>query len=116
MTKTHLSAEDLERRKGQLESRLAELTRRLTKIERHLDDASPADWSEAAQEAENDEVLEGLGLAGQREIEAIHAALKRIEDGTYGICVRTGEPIEPERLDVMPWTPISGKAATAGSA
>jgi RNA polymerase-binding transcription factor DksA len=108
---THLSAAELGARKAQLEARLAELTQRLTKIEDHLDDAPEKDWSEAAQAAENNEVLEGLGMAGAREIEAIHAALKRIETGTYGICVKTGEPIEAARLDLMPWTPVSGKAA-----
>ncbi|NJR13883.1 MAG: TraR/DksA family transcriptional regulator [Phyllobacteriaceae bacterium] len=103
---THLSADELAMRKAQLETRLNELQTRLHKIEDHLDDAPEKDWNEAAQAAENNEVLEGLGLAGQREIEAIHAALKRIEDGTYGICVRSGEIIAKERLDLIPWTPF----------
>ena len=30
------------------------------------------------------------------------AALKRIEEGTYGICIKSGEPIEAERLDANP--------------
>lgn len=42
----------------------------------------------------------------QRELEAqrseIDAALKRVDDGTYGIDEVTGEPINPERLEVMP--------------
>jgi RNA polymerase-binding transcription factor DksA len=109
--KTHLPETELAARKAQLEARLAELDKRLNVIETHLDDTPEKDWSEAAQAAENNEVLEGLGLAGQREIEAIKAALKRIENGTYGICVKTGEPIEAARLDLMPWTPVSGKAA-----
>lgn len=108
---THLNDAELAARKAQLEARLGELTHRLSVIEDHLDDAPEKDWSEAAQAAENNEVLESLGMAGQREIEAIHAALKRIENGTYGICVNTGEPIESARLDLMPWTPVSGKAA-----
>ena len=35
----------------------------------------------------------------------VQAALKRIEDGTYGTCVVDGGPIEPRRLESVPWTP-----------
>jgi RNA polymerase-binding protein DksA len=33
----------------------------------------------------------------------IHAALKRIEDGTYGICTNCGQSIAAERLEAVPW-------------
>jgi DnaK suppressor protein len=33
----------------------------------------------------------------------IDAALKRIEDGTFGICRTCGKPIEPERLELLPY-------------
>ena len=36
-------------------------------------------------------------------LEAIDAALKRIEDGTYGTCVNCGKPIAEERLAAIPW-------------
>ena len=65
---------------------------RLNRIEDHLEQAPNPDWEEEAQEAEMDEVLEGLGQAGTTEIQAIRAALQRIEKGTYGDCVRCGIP------------------------
>ena len=34
----------------------------------------------------------------------IDAALKRIEDGTFGTCRSCGKPIEPERLEFLPHT------------
>jgi len=37
----------------------------------------------------------------------IDEALNRIRDGTYGVCELTGEPIEPERLEAIPWTRFS---------
>jgi RNA polymerase-binding transcription factor DksA len=40
----------------------------------------------------------------------IEEALIRIRDGTYGICELTGKPIEPERLEVIPWTRFSTAA------
>jgi DnaK suppressor protein len=33
----------------------------------------------------------------------IEEALKRIEDGTYGVCMESGEPISLKRLDAIPW-------------
>jgi RNA polymerase-binding protein DksA len=33
----------------------------------------------------------------------IVAALKRLDDGTYGTCVRCGKPIGEERLEARPW-------------
>ena len=36
----------------------------------------------------------------------IDAALKRIEDGTYGICTNRGEQIPEERLEARPWATL----------
>jgi RNA polymerase-binding protein DksA len=36
----------------------------------------------------------------------IDAALKRIEDGTYGKCTKCGKEIAPERLEVYPWASL----------
>lgn len=46
-----------------------------------------------------------LGLMdGERKIlHEIDDALQRIEDGTYGICEGTGEPISKARLKAQPW-------------
>lgn len=41
----------------------------------------------------------------------IDSALARIENGTYGICEETEEPIELERLKLMPWTQVSATGA-----
>jgi RNA polymerase-binding protein DksA len=36
----------------------------------------------------------------------IDAALKRIEDGTYGTCSNCGKPIASERLEARPWATL----------
>lgn len=38
----------------------------------------------------------------QDRIDQINAALERLDAGTYGICARCGQPINPERLEVKP--------------
>jgi len=37
---------------------------------------------------------------------AIDAALKRLDDGTYGRCERCRNEIEPERLGAIPWATL----------
>ena len=37
-------------------------------------------------------------------LQAIEGALRRIEEGTYGVCRDCGEPIAEARLTAIPWT------------
>ncbi len=103
---------DIESRKSTLLARLAELDHRLHGIADELDSHQSKDWEELAVEREEDEVLEGIGVSGLAEIESIRAALQRIKEGVYGYCVKCGEEISEERLDVVPATPFCRKCAT----
>jgi DnaK suppressor protein len=38
-------------------------------------------------------------------LEQVQDALHRLEDGTYGTCLICGRPIEPARLEALPWAP-----------
>lgn len=46
--------------------------------------------------------------ARRREVELrrIEAALKRIDDGEFGYCVKCGDEIAPKRLDLDPTAPL----------
>jgi len=39
-----------------------------------------------------------------RLLQAIDAALTRMDDGSYAVCVSCGQPIGAERLEALPWT------------
>jgi RNA polymerase-binding transcription factor DksA len=93
-------------REAILRARLGELERRLAGIDAELESHASPDWEELAVEREEDEVLEGMGQAGLAEMEKIRAALARVDEGSYGYCVRCGEAISDERLDVLPATPF----------
>lgn len=105
---------DVAQFKGILLKRLAELDTRLQGIEAELDAEHSKDWEELAVEREGDEVLESLGQAGQEEIRAIRAALQRIRDGEYGFCVKCGDEISAQRLEVLPAAPLCTRCASAG--
>ena len=61
--------------------------------------------------SESDRALELRTRDRQRKlISKIDAALKRIEDGTYGYCEETGDPIGIARLDARPIATLSLEA------
>ncbi|MBV2361725.1 TraR/DksA family transcriptional regulator [Thalassococcus sp. CAU 1522] len=94
--------------------RLRELGVRLEEIEDALETPHDKDWDDDAAERAGDEVLERLGESGQAEISRIQNALKRMVDGTYGICVSCGDDISEARLSVLPETPLCKSCAAKG--
>ena len=84
-----------------------DVKQRLKSIDRDIrhEDMS-ADWSEQATERENDEVLQSLGNAADEELAMINTALQRIENGRYFICSECGDEIPPERLELLPYSPL----------
>jgi DnaK suppressor protein len=78
----------------------------------HLQDesANHADIADRAS-SETDRAIELRARDRQRKlISKINAALQRIEDGTYGYCEETGEPIGLKRLDARPIATLSIEA------
>ncbi|HEX5825187.1 MAG TPA: TraR/DksA C4-type zinc finger protein [Candidatus Limnocylindrales bacterium] len=61
--------------------------------------------SQAAAASQVFEQQRDLALRDKDEqhLEAVEAALARLDAGTFGTCVRCGRPIAPERLDALPW-------------
>ncbi len=96
-----------------LRERQRELQVRLNKIEDDFEQPRNPDDDDRAIERNNDEVLEELGESGQRELLAIDAALDRVAAGTFGTCVRCGEAISDQRLDLVPHTPFCHTCAAA---
>jgi DnaK suppressor protein len=98
--------------RGRLEARLAEIVGRIDRIERDLRRTAERDWTEQATLQQNDEVLEGLDELERAEAVAIRQALRRIEEGDYGVCGRCGRPIETQRLSAVPTAETCMRCAT----
>ena len=61
--------------------------------------------------SETDRAIELRARDRQRKLIAkIESALARIEDGSYGYCVETGDPISLRRLDARPIATLSVEA------
>ena len=88
--------------KTRLNKMLAELEGRQQRIGEDLDEPLNPDSSERAVEMEDDAALEGQAVLVEREIASVKRALARIDDGSYGECVRCGERVAPARLEARP--------------
>ena len=73
----------------------------------HLQNENHPDIADRAS-SETDRSIELRARDRQRKlISKIDAALARIEDGTYGYCEETGEPISLRRLEARPIATLS---------
>lgn len=72
---------------------------------------TPQHLAEQGSETYDQSLALDLAAADRKLIKEIDDALKRIDDGTYGVCEMTGKPIKPERLEELPWARFSIEAA-----
>jgi DnaK suppressor protein len=61
--------------------------------------------SQAAAASQVFEQQRDLALRDRNQVhlQAVEAALARLDEGTFGTCVRCGRPIAPDRLEALPW-------------
>jgi DnaK suppressor protein len=61
--------------------------------------------SQAAAASQVFEQQRDLALRDRAEqhLALVDAALARLDDGSYGACLRCGKAIAPERLEALPW-------------
>jgi len=104
--------QDLKKIEKQLLERLKTLSQRVEQIDDDLGEPADDDFAEMATESAGDEVLEGISRAAEDEIRQIKLALKRIEEGVYGECIKCGEAISPARLEAVPYTTRCIRCAT----
>lgn len=89
--------------KEKLEKRLDTLGFRIHELEGDLRAPLNADFAEQATQMEGDEVMEELENNALAEVKQIRAALRRIDDGSYGDCSNCGDAISPGRLEALPY-------------
>lgn len=100
------------------QSRLLNLKKRLdqdrAEVNEFVTDEIEPDSEESADTAAaiyQHDIDEALEEDEKDQIRQIDEALGRIADGTYGICIVTGEPIPVERLRALPWATMTVEAA-----
>jgi RNA polymerase-binding protein DksA len=125
MAAAKLTTQEIDELRTRLESEREELSAQLTTIE---DQAFAATQSDMSGDVGVDDESADAGTATfEREkelsieqnvrdlIQKIDRALKRIDDGTYGICEVCGKPIEKARIKALPYVDLCIKDAQARS-
>jgi DnaK suppressor protein len=67
------------------------------------EDDSIKDLGDQANTAYTREFFFELGNGNRELLRDVAAALRKIEDGSFGACERCGEPIAEKRLDALPF-------------
>jgi DnaK suppressor protein len=62
--------------------------------------------ADSATETFMRELDEGLEENAEHLLEEVEAALRRIDDGSYGTCRACGRQIPEERLEAVPWATL----------
>lgn len=88
--------------KQTLETQLTKLLSRMGQIEDAINDREEPDFEEQAWESQADGVLEELSVVHMREARQVVEALRKMRNGTYGICTVCAEDIPPARLAAIP--------------
>lgn len=96
---------ELAKYKEILEARQAELAGILRNREGITIEKSPDALDEVQNAAERELAIRNLDRESNL-LRNVRAALRRIDDGTYGVCVHCEEDISPKRLNAVPWTPF----------
>ena len=93
------------RRLLELETRLVERTAQKHDAARALALDSPGDTGDVSMADEGTSESFSEAELDATVLQQVRDALRRIDQGTYGRCVVDGAPIEPKRLEALPWTP-----------
>ena len=100
MTKTELN-----KYRTILETKQAELERVIRNRDAITIEKSPDALDEVQHAAERELAIRNLDRESSL-LRNVRAALRRIDDGSFGVCLHCEEEISPKRLNAVPWTPF----------
>src|ERR1700738_311584 len=98
MTKTELN-----KYKEILEKKQAELVQVLRNRDGIAIEKSPDALDEVQNAAERELAIRNLDRESNM-LRMVRAALHRIDEGTFGVCLHCEEDISPKRVNAVPWT------------
>jgi DnaK suppressor protein len=98
---------DVQRFERILKMRLEQTIRSIDRLQdetRSIESDSPSDSADQCVMSVSKEAL--FHQSGERRVmvRRIEAALGRIQQGMFGICIACGDDINPRRLEALPWT------------
>ncbi len=99
-----MTQNDIAKYKEILENRQAELTGVLRNRDAITIEKSPDALDEVQNAAERELAIRNLDRETNL-LRLVRAALRRVDDGSYGTCAQCEEDISLKRVNAVPWTP-----------
>ncbi len=101
-----MDRKSLQHFKRELETELEEVDTKLEQGFPKGENTTCSHMAEAATAAEQRMLVSAIRGLLKTKREQVLLALRRIKDGTYGICALCGRDISQERLELVPHTPF----------
>lgn len=101
-----MKKKDKERYKKKLLKMKNEIINKLSEVYSESKEVEPEiaqDIGDRAETSYTKEFLLSLSNTERKQLQLIDNALKRIEDGQYGICQKCHKEIGKKRLEIIPW-------------
>ncbi|MFL5871427.1 MAG: TraR/DksA family transcriptional regulator [Solirubrobacterales bacterium] len=94
---------DPERARQRLAEERTRVEEELARLRGEPTDEEQRDYGDQAAELDQAERDEAIREELEDTLGAIEAAERRLEEGSYGVSVVSGEPIPDDRLELIPW-------------
>lgn len=82
---------------------LGSITQNKKEFANGIESTTPKDFADIASYASDQDMLDALGAQTVKKLQAIDAALLRIEENRYGKCVKCSKEIAEARLKSLPY-------------
>ncbi|MCX6595486.1 MAG: TraR/DksA family transcriptional regulator [Acidobacteria bacterium] len=99
-----MTKQELNKYRQILETKQTELSAVVRNREGIAIEKSPDALDEVQHAAERELAIRNLDRESQL-LRNVRLALRRVADGSYGVCVHCEEDISPKRLNAVPWAP-----------
>ena len=109
-----MAIEEMSRQAEELRRELEELRRQIVALEEGLKEKPEYGMGKGDPAITRWELDQAMLSDLRKRAASVERQLSRISQGTYGVCERCGEPIDPDRLAVLPDTNLCIACARSG--
>ena len=99
--------------RAKLEQELARAQEELALINQKLEEKGDFGLGQGASTVYEWEMNLALRESAEAKIQSIQMALDRLDKGDYGLCEVCSQPIDPDRLEILPHTTLCVQCAQA---
>ena len=96
---------ELNKYRNALEAKQAELVRLVRNRDGIAIEKSPDAFDEVQHASERELAIRNLDRESNL-LRSVRGALRRLDEGSFGVCLHCEEDISPKRLAAVPWTPF----------